>query len=81
MAEGISFDLPLYRAEFYHSERGTDQVWNRVFNIVEVGDAAVDNREALKVARELFLADGLDDLMVYSAYIEKLEVPEGGNNG
>lgn len=83
MAGEISFDLPVYRAEFYHSTPGTDGVWHRVFNVVEVGDEKEDVREALKVARDLFLKDGFDDLRVYKGYIEKLENLsfEGGSNG
>lgn len=77
----ISFSLPVYRAEFYHNTPGTDGVWHRVFNVAEIGDEKKDALEALKVARKIFLDDGFDDLRVYRVYIEKLEVPEGGNSG
>lgn len=75
----IVFDLPIYAAQLYHSQRGATNPWMRAFNVIEVGDMKVDLREALKTARSLFEADGLNIVTVYAVVIEKLEVPEGGD--
>lgn len=81
MTGKIDFDLPLWSAEIYHSERGATNPWTRVFNVIEVADSTVNEKEALKQAVALFKADGLAPVTIYQLYIERLEklVDEGGN--
>ncbi|GHF92250.1 hypothetical protein [Streptomyces griseosporeus] len=80
MADRIVFDLPLWSAEIYHSERGTVGVWNRVFNLVEVEDEEENEKQAVKEAVRLFVDDGLDAITIYRIEVSKLMTLEGGED-
>lgn len=77
---GISFDLPLYSVEIYHTERGATNPWTRVFNFVETQGQSEDESELAKVeaATELFKSDGLDVITITAIVIGPLQTLEGG---
>lgn len=78
----ISFELPLWSATIYHSERGADNPWNRAFNVAEVADPKANKQQALRTAVELFEADGLQAIMIYTIEIAPLiMLEEGGDDG
>lgn len=78
MASGrISFDLPVWHAEIYHSERGATNPWMRAFNVVEIDDERENFYEALKTALALFEEDGLAKITIYGIQIGKLETMGG----
>lgn len=77
----LSFDLPVWAASIYHSERGADNPWNRVFNVPEAEGAKENKKEALKIAVGLFEADGLSAVTIYSIEIAPLKFLEGGEDG
>lgn len=78
---GVSFELPVWGATFYHTERGATNPWNRCFNVVETGDEEEDKRQALKEALGLFIQDLSDptaQVTIYAIEVYKLETLEGG---
>jgi hypothetical protein len=71
----IDFDLPVWSATVWHSERGATNPWCRVFNVA-------DEKAAVKKAAELFVADGLSAITIYSIEVAPLiPIKEGGENG
>lgn len=79
---GISFDLPLYSAEIYHSDYPKTNPWTRVFNFVETQGQSEEESEIAKVeaAVKLFIDDGLDKITIQSIIIAPLQTLEGGDN-
>lgn len=77
----IEFDLPLWSATIYHSERGATNPWNRVFNIIEVEDEEENEKTALETAVVLFSKDGMSPITIYSIEIAPLIPLEGGEDG
>lgn len=77
----LSFDLPIWSATIYHSERGATNPWNRAFNIVEVEDEGENELEALKVAINLFAEDFLNPITIYQIEVGRLiQFEEGGGD-
>lgn len=74
----IEFDLPLWSATIYHSERGATNPWCRVFNIIEVEDEEENQKAAVKEATRLFVQDGMSAITIYSMEIAPLIPLEGG---
>lgn len=77
----LNFEFPIWSATIYHSERGADNPWNRVFNLVEVEDEEENRQAALKEAVTLFEADGLSVVTIYTIELAPLIKLEGGENG
>lgn len=77
----IEFDLPLWSATIYHSERGADNPWNRVFNIAEVEDEEENRKAAVETAVELFSRDGMSPITIYRIEVAPLIPLGGGEHG
>jgi hypothetical protein len=68
----IDFEMPLWSATIYHSERGADNPWNRVFNSSRTTDQTLDNELALHRAVALFEGDGLNPVTIYRIEVAPL---------
>ena len=75
----LSGDFPVWGAVVYHSEKSATNPWCRAFN-VSSGSKEEQEKEALKVTRELFEKDGLSAITIYSLELAPLIPLEGGED-